>query len=253
MTADPAKSILVEHGDGVSTVTLNRPDRLNSMDAAMMVGLMDDLLRVDEEPSTNVIVLTGAGRGFCGGADIATFGASPDHRVHRRAWHLVESFLRLEKPLIAKVNGPAAGLGLVIALLSDCVIVAEDAKLGDPHVKLGLVAGDGMTVILPLVVGPHRAKELLLTSKYVSGREAADMGMVNQAVPSGELDATVATMAADIAGQPAYALRATKTIVNRYIRAMADEVLELSLAYEEISRGLPEYPEAIARWRGSHT
>jgi enoyl-CoA hydratase/carnithine racemase len=79
------------------------------------------------------------------------------------------------------------------------------------------------------------------------------MGMVNQAVPSGELDATVATMAADIAGQPAYALRATKTIVNRYIRAMADEVLELSLAYEEISRGLPEYPEAIARWRGSHT
>jgi enoyl-CoA hydratase len=249
MTVDAAEPILVEHNGGVSTVTLNRPETLNSMDPEMVLQLMEVMRRVDLEPSTNVIVLTGAGRGFCGGADIRSFGSAPDQRVHRRGWHLVHCFLQVEKPLIAKVNGAAAGLGLVIALLSDLVIAAEDAKLGDPHVRLGLVAGDGLAVILPLVVGPHRAKELLLCSRYVSGREAAEMGLVNRAVPSNQLDALVAATAAELVAQPPYAARATKAAVNRYLRWMANEVLDVSLAYEEISRGLPEYPEAIARWR----
>jgi len=253
MTVDAAGAIVVEHGGGVSTVTLNRPEKLNSMDPGMVIELMEVMARVDLEPSTNVIVLTGAGRGFCGGADVASFGSAPDHRVHRRGWHLVHSMLQIEKPIIAKVNGAAAGLGLVIALLSDCVIATDDAKLGDPHVKLGLVAGDGLAVILPLVIGPHRAKELLLSSKYVSGREAADMGMINRAVPPHELDAAVDAMAGELAAQPVYALRATKAVVNRHVRAMANEVLDVSLAYEEISRGLPEYPEAIARWRASRS
>jgi enoyl-CoA hydratase len=251
MTDEAAGAILVDHAGGVTTVTLNRPGKLNSMSPDMVVELMATMAQVDAEASTNVVILTGAGRGFCGGADVGSFGSAPDHRVLRRGWRLVHSFLQMEKPVIAKVNGPAAGLGLVIALLADCVIATEDAKLGDPHVKLGLVAGDGLAVILPLVIGPHRAKELLLSSRYVSGREAADMGMINRAVPAAELDAAVATLAGELASQPVYALRATKAAINRYVRWMANEVLDVSLAYEEISRGLPEYPEAVARWRGA--
>lgn len=242
-------AILVEHADGVSTITLNRPDKLNAMDPPMVVGLIDTLAAVDAEPSTRVVVITGAGRGFCAGGDITSFGSAPDHRVHRRGWHLVHAFLTTEKPIVAKVNGAASGLGLVVALLADCVIVAEDAKLGDPHVNLGLVAGDGLAVILPLVVGPHRAKELLMLGTHVSGSEAAAMGMVNRAVSDGRLDAEVHELACHLADQPTYAVRATKAVVNRYLREMANDVLDLSLAYEEISRSLPEYPEAVARWK----
>jgi enoyl-CoA hydratase/carnithine racemase len=157
--------------------------------------------------------------------------------------------LETEKPIIAQINGPAAGLGLVLALFCDCTIASEDAKLGDPHVSLGLVAGDGGAAILPLLVGPHVAKELLLTSRYLSGRQAADLGMINRAVPAEQLAAEVRELAAEIAAQPAYAARATKAVVNRYLRSAVHEALELSLAYEEVSRGLPAYPEAVARWR----
>ena len=253
MTTDEAEAILVEHGGGVSTVTLNRPEKLNSMQPAMVIELMAVLARADLEPSTKVIVLTGAGRGFCGGADVASFGSAPDHRVHRRGWHLVHSMLRDRKPIIAKVNGAAAGLGLVIALLSDCVIATEDAKLGDPHVKLGLVAGrrpggdpaagdrtppgQGAVAVLQVRVGPRGGRHGHDQPGGASPRAGRRRGRHGRRA----------------AAQPVYALRATKAVMNRYVRAMANDLLDVSLAYEEISRGLPEYPEAIARWRGSRS
>jgi enoyl-CoA hydratase len=249
----PDQPILIDHHGDITTITLNRPNSLNSLTPAMVMRLTDVLGEVDEEPSTNAVVITGAGSGFCGGGDVRSFGSVPDQRVRRRGWHLVQALLDIEKPLIARVNGSAAGLGLVIALLADISIVVDNAKLGDPHVKLGLVAGDGLTVILPLLVGPNRAKELLLTSRYLSGREAEAIGMVNCAVPREELDVTVAAVARELADQPPYAVRATKAAVNRYLKARAHDVLELSLAYEEISRSLPDYHDRVARWRVDHS
>jgi enoyl-CoA hydratase/carnithine racemase len=246
-----SSDILVTDEGLVTTVTLNRPESLNSMPPAMVNELMATLAEVDADPSTNVIVLAGAGKGFCSGADVRSFGSAPDHRVHRRGWRLIHAMLDVEKPVIAKVHGPAAGLGLVVALFCDCVIVSDEAKLGDPHVSLGLVAGDGAVAILPLLIGPQMTKELLLTSRYISGREAADMGMVNRSVPAAELDAAVDKLAAEFAAQPTYAARATKAIVNRFVRSAVHDVLDTALAYEEISRGLPEYPEAVARWRAA--
>jgi enoyl-CoA hydratase len=245
--------LLVTTDGAVSTVTLNRPESLNSMPPSMVVELMEVFASVDADPDTNVIVLTGAGKGFCAGADIRSFGSAPDHRVHRRGWRLIQAMLEVEKPIVARINGPAAGLGLVLALFCDCTVAAEEAKLGDPHVSLGLVAGDGGAAILPLLVGPHVAKELLLTSRYLSGREAADLGRVNRAVPLADLDAEVGGLAGELARQPAYAARATKAIVNRFVRTAVHDALELSLAYEEISRGLPEYPEAVSRWRAARS
>jgi enoyl-CoA hydratase len=244
-----SEAIVVGQSRGVATITFNRPDRLNALDPAALLEFMDVLVEVDRDPGTRAMVITGAGRAFTAGGDIKSFGSAPDHRVNRRGWHLVHRMLEIEKPMVAMVNGPAMGLGLTIALLCDAVIAADDAVLGDPHVQLGAVAGDGVAVVLPFVIGPHRAKELLMTGRNVSGQEAAEMGMINRSVAATELSSTTYALAEELAAQPAYAVRATKMVVNRYVRWMADQVLDVALAYEEISRGLPEYREAVEKWK----
>lgn len=250
---DRSDGILVRHDGDISTITFNRPDRLNALDPATLLEFMDVLQEEDLDPRTRAIVLTGSGRAFTAGGDIKSFGSMPDHRVNRRGWHLVYRMLEVEKPIVAMVNGPAMGFGLTIALLSDLIVAAESAVLGDPHVGLGAVAGDGVAIVLPLVIGPHRAKELLLTGRSVSGAQAAAMGMVNHAVLSEDLESVAYALAKELADQPTYALRATKMVVNRYVRWMAGQVLDVALAYEEISRGLPEYREAVAKWKGGQS
>ncbi len=242
-------TILVEHADAVSTITFNRPERLNALDPDSVELFMETLRRVDLEESTGAIVLTGAGRAFTAGGDVRSFGTKHDPRVNRRGWHLVHRMLEVEKPMVAMVNGPAIGMGLTIALLCDIVLMADDATIGDPHVNLGLVAGDGAAVVLPIVIGPHRAKEMLLSGRNVTGTEAASMGLVNRALPAGELAAAAQELARSLAAQPAYAARATKMAVNRYVRWMVEQTLDVSLAYEAISRELPDYPAAVAAWR----
>ncbi len=241
--------ILVSHDEAISTITLNRPERMNALDPDMVIELMDVLGEVDLEESTRAVVLTGAGRSFTAGGDVKAFGSRPDPRVHRRGWHLVHRMLEFEKPIVAMVNGPAVGLGLTLALLCDSTVMADDATIGDPHVSLGLVAGDGGAVVLPLLIGPQRAKEMLLTGAMVTGVEAAAMGLVNRSVAGPELHAVAYELAGRYAAQPVYAARATKMAVNRYVRWMADQILDVSLAYEALSRELPEYPDAVAAWK----
>jgi len=235
--------------DVLSIITLNRPERLNSFDGEMVVALDEALIEADADPTTDAIVVTGAGRAFSAGGDIRSFGQNPDRRVNRRGWHLVHSMLRVEKPSVAMVNGAAVGLGLTVALLCDLTIAADDAKLGDTHVNLGLVAGDGAALTLPLLLGPQRAKELLLTGRLVTGAEAAEMGMVLRSVPGDALCDEAYALARELAGQPSYAVRATKMVVNRYVRWMSHQVLDVALAYEEISKSKPEHAEAVAQWK----
>jgi enoyl-CoA hydratase len=251
MSEEP--SILVEHVESISTITFNRPAQLNALDPEMVEEFQTILRGVDLEPSTGAIVLTGAGRAFTAGGDVRSFGAKHDPRVNRRGWHLVHRMLEVEKPMVAMVNGPAVGLGLTIALLCDSVVMADDATIGDPHVNLGLVAGDGAAVLLPILVGPHRAKELLLTGKNISASDAVAMGMVNRVVPAADLAASAYDLAREYAAQPSYAARATKMAVNRYLRWMVEQTLDVSLAYEAISRELPEYPEAVEAWKRRRT
>ena len=152
-----AEPVLVEHrSDKISVVTLNRPERLNASNAAMTYALLEALAESDKHPDTNVIVLTGAGRAFCAGGDTNNMGGEPTgwDDVHHRDWHLSHALLSVEKPTIAMVNGAAVGLGLTMALFCDLVFAAEEAKLGDTHVNIGLVAGDGAAVTIPLLIGP---------------------------------------------------------------------------------------------------
>jgi enoyl-CoA hydratase len=246
VTGDFGGLVLLDHDDMVSTVTLHRPDRLNAMDAEMHGHLEAALRAADAEESTNCIVLTGAGRAFCAGGNVANMGAQPPiptvlHRDLRLHWLM----LAIEKPLIAMVNGAAVGLGLSLALACDLVLVAEDAKVGDTHVPLGINAGDGMVVPLLLHIGPQKTKEFLLRGQLTTGADLARMGVVNHAVPAGELRERTYALAREIAAQPRYATRATKLTVNRYIRSVVDELIECAMAYEMVAMSLPEHAEAV--------
>jgi len=154
--------------------------------------------------------------------------------------------LEMEKPIVCRLNGAAAGLGASIALLCDVIIADERALIGDPHVKVGLVAGDGGAVIWPQLIGFARAKEMLLTGDMLRGSEAAAMGLINYAVPTDELDAKVDEMVGKILANPRWAVRWTKTAVNLVLRDIANKVMEPAIAYEVSSNAMKDRQEAIS-------
>lgn len=236
--------------DGITTVMLNRPDRLNAMNPDTNAQLRMILSQVDQDEATKVVVLTGAGRGFCAGGDTKSMkdrhgpGKAPSH-VYSMGRHLINAFMSVEKPIIAMVNGPAAGLGATIALFCDMVVMSDEATIGDRHVNVGLVAGDGGAVVWPLILGPLKAKEFLITGRMIGGREAADIGLVNRSVPEDQLHDEAYGLAREIAALPPYAVKATKTSINRYVQWMTNLVLEPSLAWEKISMMSEDHQEAL--------
>lgn len=244
--------IVVVHGtDGVSRITLDKPDRLNALDPPAVDFLMESLYECDAEPSTEVVVLTGAEGAFCAGGDITSFrvaGGTKRHRPRVRGGAFIDAFLAMEKPVIARVDGVAIGLGLTIALLADFTIASENSRFGDRHVNLGVVAGDGVALILPLLVGPQRAKELLMTGRIIDAEEAARIGMILESVPREKLDDVVNDLVQRLVAQPSYASRATKVALNRAIKSSSRDVIDVAMAYEEISLSLPEHGEAVKKW-----
>lgn len=245
----PEPTVVTTREGAVSVVTLNRPDRLNAIDPATNRLLRTSLQEADHDPDTRVIVLTGAGRGFCTGGDIkgmqgqTSFGGGD--RVLSLGRHLVEAIVNLEKPLIAMVNGPAVGLGATIALLADVTYMSTEARIGDRHVNVGLVAGDGGAAIWPMLIGPSRAKEYLLSGRLITGPEAERMGLVSKAIEPDRLRAEVFALADELAAQPPYALRATKVAINKALQLMTAQILDLSLAYEHLSMKTDDHQEAI--------
>lgn len=236
--------------EGVALVTLNRPERLNAVSPEMHVELHNLFAEIDSDDDTKVVVITGAGRGFCSGGDTKTMpqrhAAKEQLRVYTKGRHLIASMLNVEKPLIAMVNGPAIGLGATIALYCDIVFMSENATIADRHVNVGLVAGDGGAVVWPILVGPLKAKELLMTGKILNGAEAAELGLINHCVKESDLLDESLKMAAALASQPPYALRATKASINRYVNLINSQVLDASLAWERISMKTDDHQEALA-------
>src|SRR5258708_3654599 len=188
--------IQISRDGNIHVVTFNRPERMNALDLPTHDLLVDTLRRVDRDPESRVILVTGNGKAFCAGGDLKAAqdrgGAYLGNLVGRPSVHshgreMIHPVLGLEKRTVAIIKGPAAGLGANLALLLDASVADEDAVIGDTHVRAGLAAGDGAAVIWPLLVGPNRAKEFLMTSRMITGRDAAQMGLVNAAVPKDEL------------------------------------------------------------------
>lgn len=246
------ENILVSREGTVLTLTLNRPDRYNAVNHELHEELGDIFYDIAKDDETSVVVLTGAGKAFCAGGDLramqehaAEFGA-PGHYLSRvSAKRIVYSLLDLEKPVIAKVNGAAIGLGATIALLCDVIYIAEHTKIGDPHVNAGVVAGDGGAIIWPQLIGYARAKELLMTGDSISGTRAAEIGLVNYALPSDQLDEAVQVMAERLAAGPQDAIRWSKTTANIGLRQLAHSVLDASMAYETVTLHSATHREAI--------
>jgi enoyl-CoA hydratase len=151
--------------------------------------------------------------------------------------------------VICRLNGAAVGLGATIALMCDVIVAEEAAKIGDPHVKVGLVAGDGGALIWPALIGMARAREMLLTGDLVSGAEAARIGLVNHAVAPDQLDAKVAEVAGKILGNPRWAMRWTKTVMNQQLRQAANLMADSAVAYEMLSNALADRAEAVAAFK----
>lgn len=192
-------TVLLDVADGVATLTLNRPDKLNALHAGMLARLhrlVDDLAERDD---VRVVVVTGAGRSFCAGHDLVALGESDAAGARYVEGGAVDALAGLPIPTIGKIRGHCLTGGLELALACDLLVAADDARLGDTHGQWGLVPVWGMTVRLPERVGYARAKELSFTARKVDGAEAARIGLVEHAVPAGDLDASVTALAAEIA------------------------------------------------------
>lgn len=246
------ENIQVEREGTVLTLTLNRPERFNAVDHALHEELGDIFYDVAKDDDTAVVILTGAGKAFCAGGDLramqehaSEFG-QPGHYLSRvSAKRIVYSLLDLEKPVIAKVNGAAIGLGATIALLCDVIYMADHAKIGDPHVNAGVVAGDGGAVIWPQLIGYARAKELLMTGDSITGSRAAEIGLVNYALPADQIDDAAHKMAHRLASGPQDAIRWSKTTANIGLRQLAHSILDASMAYETVTLHSETHREAI--------
>lgn len=230
--------LVVRHDrDGLSTLTLNRPEKLNSLTPGVFVALRNHLEAIAVDASVNCVVLQGAGRSFCAGHDLAAISTgerAPSKHFEPETVDLLE---QLPQPTIARLHGHCFTGGLELALACDVLIAATNTKLGDTHGQWGLVPIWGMSVRLPERVGNSMAKQLMFTSRRISGATAQEIGLVDVAVPEDELDSAVARMAAEILmNSPGTNRRVKLLIADRSGRTRIEALLHERI----LPHGLPE-------------
>jgi enoyl-CoA hydratase/carnithine racemase len=242
--------VLIDVADGVAVLTFNRPDRLNAWTPELQTQYFDLLVECAERDDVRAIVVTGAGRGFCAGADMQSLQAlsgNGDGAVEARPDQRPVTFpLTIGKPVIAAINGACAGLGLVMALMCDVRIAAAEAKLTTAFVRRGLIAEHGVSWMLPKLVGPAVALDLLLSGRVVLGSEAASLGLVNRAVDDGSaLDEAIA-YARELAtySSPASMAVIKAQVYGDYLLALDDAVAKANQLMLE-SFGRPDFAEGV--------
>lgn len=248
------QTLLFERRGRVLEITMNRPEKLNAVDAAMHAELARVFVDVSNDPDTDIAILTGAGRAFSSGGDLEWMQHMIDEpssfeKTAREGKQIVFSLLDCEKPVIAKVNGHATGLGATLALFCDVIFASKAAKIGDPHVSVGFVAGDGGAVIWPQLIGYARAKEYLMTGDLMSAEEAARIGLVNHAVAPEELDGHVERFAERLARGATKAIRWSKMSVNIGLKQLAHSIMDASLSYEAQSNMTQDHQEAVTAFK----
>src|SRR5712691_7368632 len=246
------KSFLFELSDGVATITLNRPERLNAITFEVYRELTDTLAALRNEKEVRVVVLTGAGRAFCSGGDVRDIigeliGRDAEGLLEftRLTCELIRNIRALPQPVIASLNGTTAGAGACIALASDIRIASEEAKIAFLFVKVGLSGADmGAAYLLPRVVGLAKATELLMTGDFISSRQAEAIGLYNRVVSAEQLATVTKEFAARLAKGPPFALAKTKEMLNRELDMGFDAALECEAQAQAICMQHPDYREA---------
>jgi enoyl-CoA hydratase len=229
---------------------MNRPEVKNAANIRMHHELSRVFADAQRDEGSDLLVLTGAGDAFSSGGDVR---AMRDKIADRTLWNdtvnearaLFYSILDLDKPLIARVNGAATGLGATLAVYADISIAAESAVIGDPHVKVGLVAGDGGALMWPMLIGFQKAKELLFLGDNIPAAEAARLGLITRCVPDAELDTAIDALTTRLAKLPPFALKGTKKAINHTLKGLALATFEYGVSLETQSQLTRDHAEAV--------
>ncbi|MGH3434156.1 MAG: enoyl-CoA hydratase/isomerase family protein [Thermocrispum sp.] len=252
MTVPGTRTVDVAVDGGVAVVTLNRPERLNAVAPVLVDDLLAALDRVHRNDAARAVVLTGAGRAFCAGHDLKEPPATGDSRRRlERIQQVTRRIRALPQPVIAAVHGYAIGAGAEFALGCDLVLAARDAVFAFPEARLGLSVTGGVSRLLPLLVGPLKAKELLLLGERIDAAEAARIGLVNAVVPDAR--AAAVERACAIADKPPYAVALAKRVLDAGIDSALEPALELEVAHALVTDNAAEVASSAARFqaRGS--
>ncbi|MGH9055912.1 MAG: enoyl-CoA hydratase/isomerase family protein [Acidimicrobiales bacterium] len=251
--ADYQQLTLTRPDEGVLLVTLDRPEKYNATDEQMHGEIARVWADVSSDPETRVAVVTGAGKAFSAGGDLEMVERMAGD--HERVSHMlsemsdmVYNIINCQKPIVSAINGVAVGAGVVVALLADIAICAEDAKLGDGHVKLGVAAGDHAAIIWPLLAGMAKARYYLLTGEMLTGAEAERLGMVAKALPREEVLPHALEVAETLATGSQMAIRWTKRSLNNWLRT-AGPIFDQSAALEMLCFMGPDVIEGAAALR----
>ena len=243
----------IEKADRLATVTLNQPETGNRIEHRFHMELQDIWADLARDGEVNAILLTGSCKYFSVGGNIKGMQDRPGGDVFEAGAMLepsggrriVQNILDCEQPIICAINGDCMGLAATVALLCDITVAAETARIADPHVKIGLVAGDGGAVIWPMLVGPNRAKEFLMRGNLISGADAARMGLVNYAVPQDQVLPKARALAQELADGPTWAIRWTKLSVNKAIKEQFNLIMDTSYALEMSTFQTSDHREAV--------
>jgi 2-(1,2-epoxy-1,2-dihydrophenyl)acetyl-CoA isomerase len=246
-------ALTVAQDGAVLTLSFNRPEVLNALNDEVVKELGEALRGAERDPAIRCLVLTGAGRAFTAGQDLGAFVAREADpadfsiREHLRDGYnrIVAQMRRLEKPIIASINGVAAGVGLSLALAADLRIAADNASFTTGFSKIGLVPDGGMSFMLPLLVGVGRAAELAFTSDRIDAAEAYRIGLVNRVVPADELGAATTALATQLAAMPTRAIGLTKRAFNRTILTDLDAWLDYEAHLQEIAGRTTDHKEGV--------
>ncbi len=246
------KSFLYEVREGVATITLNRPERLNALTFEVYRELTDTFAALRDEQDVRAIVITGAGRAFCSGGDVLDIIGPLFERdmqglleFTRMTCELVRNIRTLPKPVIASLNGTTAGAGACIALASDIRIATPAAKIAFLFVKVGLSGADmGAAYLLPRLVGLAKATEMLYTGDFTAAEEAGRIGLYNRIVAAEDLATETRTLAERLARGPSFALAMTKEMLNREMDVSLDTALEWEAQAQAVCMQHPDYREA---------
>ena len=229
-------AVLQKREGSVSTLILNRPQRMNALNADLVLALKDALTRVHDDPEINVVILAGAGRAFCAGGDLSAIGKGRQENnvaelqpILRTGMEVVLKIRTMRQPVIAAVHGAAAGAGMNIALAADIRVASEDAMFGQNFAKVGLFPDYGGTFFLPQLVGPAKAAEMFYTGDMINAAEALRLGIVNRVVPLAQLASEALALAQKIANGPGIAIRAVKKTLFGRDKEELIELLDLEV------------------------
>lgn len=251
-----SETVLLEVDEQVATITLNRPQKLNAFTDEMLFALIERIDQCEQDPEVRAVILTGNGRGFCAGGDVSAMGAEADNRPLTTKNHVSEAIqafpkrmASFNKPIIAAVNGVAAGGGMDLTLACDIRTAGRSARFAETYAKIGLLPGGGGAYYLPRIIGVSKALEMLLTAEFINADEAYSLGLVNHVFDDDSLLAETRLIAQKMASLPPYSVMNIKRTVYQSLNAELPAALDIVGSHIAIAKASADHAEAISAFR----